>query len=505
MNESSHVPIVVRWRVLLQSFTFTVKHIPGKVNSVADWLSRMYPPSPDIPDTALDSCISLIAISTPDSYPPLSDMFLSVHGGRYLHHGARTYLSLCQKYPGHGIPMRIIQDLVSECPQCQKDRCPAQPLPHASVTQTLMHHTRSIGIDHITVTPPDEDGYVGLLLIVEHDTKFPQAYAIRDYTAITVATVLFRHYCTFGSFDSIHSDPGSALTSTVVSHLNSWLGTPHCISLVGRHESNGTEHVNGLFVGHLRRLVHDERLTHKWASDTVLPLINHIMAVSPNSELGGLSPAELKFGTVDFNRFHLPAPLSPGHNYHDFVAHLDTNLATVRRITHEYQCALRTQRQSATPSSHQNAYQPGDLVLWNPKEHPHAFRTSKLAPKLLGPYKVLSQTNNDVTCLHCNHHTQHVLHTNRLTPYFGDSTTAHIIGLTDKEEFIINHIVDHRGSFKPPKTLQFPVNWSGYSPTSNTWESYANLKHTAPLHSYLKAIQQPRLIPPQHRDPSLLA
>ena len=27
---------------------------------------------------------------------------------------------------------------------CQKDRCPAQPLPHASVTQTLMHHTRSL-------------------------------------------------------------------------------------------------------------------------------------------------------------------------------------------------------------------------------------------------------------------------------------------------------------------------------------------------------------------------
>ena len=224
-------------------------------------------------------------------------MFLSVHGGRHLYHGARrTYLSLCQKYPGHGIPMRIIQDLVSECPQCQKDRCPTQPLPHACVTQTLMHHTRFIGIDHVTVTPPDEDGYVGLLLIVEHDTKFPQAYAIRDYTATTVAIVLFRHYCTFGSFDYIHSDLGSALTSTVVSHLNSWPGTPHCVSLIGRHESNSTENVNGLFVGHFRRLVHEERLTNKWVSDTVLPLINHIMAASPNSELGGLSPAGLKFG-----------------------------------------------------------------------------------------------------------------------------------------------------------------------------------------------------------------
>ena len=46
--ESSLVPIVVRWRVLLQSFNFQIRHIPGATNSVADWLSRMYPLTPVI-------------------------------------------------------------------------------------------------------------------------------------------------------------------------------------------------------------------------------------------------------------------------------------------------------------------------------------------------------------------------------------------------------------------------------------------------------------------------
>ena len=174
-----------------------------------------------------------------------------------------------------------------------------------------MHHTRIIGIDHVSVTPRDE---VGLLLVVEHDTKFPFAYQVRDYTAITVATTLFRHYCTFSCFTAIISDPGSALTSDVVSILNKWLGIPHNVSLIGRHEANGTEHVNTLFVGHLRRLVHDERLVHRWASDTVLPLINHAMATMPNSELGGLSPSELKFGTIYIKCFQLPQPLIPGSN-----------------------------------------------------------------------------------------------------------------------------------------------------------------------------------------------
>ena len=46
------------------------------------------------------------------------------------------------------------------------------------------------------------------------------------------------------------------------------------------------EHVNGLFVGQLRRLVHDERLTIKWASDTVLLLINHIIRLGLGLGLG---------------------------------------------------------------------------------------------------------------------------------------------------------------------------------------------------------------------------
>jgi hypothetical protein len=200
---------------------------------------------------------------TPLTDPPsLAEMFHTVHGGRYLHHGAkRTYLALCNKYPGHGIPLRVIQDMVAECPICQKDRLPLTVIPHNAIRETLFHHQRTIGMDHVTVTPPDEDGYIGLLLIVELDTKFPQAYPVRDYSAPTVATILFKHYCTFGSYDAIFSDAGSAFTSEIVTHLNQWLGIQHNISIIGRHESNGTEHVNALFVGHLRRLVHDERLT----------------------------------------------------------------------------------------------------------------------------------------------------------------------------------------------------------------------------------------------------
>ena len=121
----------------------------------------------------------------------------------------------------------------------------------------------------------------------------------------------------------------SSVTASITVVLCIHSVCPHKVSLVGRHESNVTEHVNALLLGHLRRLVHDGRLVSKWASDIVLPLINNALATTPNSELGGLTPAELKFGTLDFQHFRMPQQLVPGHHYGDFVQQLDKNLSTV--------------------------------------------------------------------------------------------------------------------------------------------------------------------------------
>ena len=96
-------------------------------------------------------------------------------------------------------------------------------------------------MDHVTISPTDEAIYVSLLLLVELDIKYPHAYAVRDYSALIVATILFKHYRTFGIYHAILTDPGSVFSSAVVTQLNNFLNIPHHISVVGRHESNGTE------------------------------------------------------------------------------------------------------------------------------------------------------------------------------------------------------------------------------------------------------------------------
>ena len=233
--------------------------------------------------------------------------------------------------------------------------------------------------------------------------------------------------------------------------LNQWLGIELLISLVGRHESNGTEHVNALFMGHLRRLVHDERLTHRWASDTVLPLINHALATSPNDELGSLSPIELKFGTQAIEHLKLLPPLVPGNNYTALAQQLDANLAVVRSATSAFQATLRMKRHTTTPS--QNQLSPGDVILWNPRENAFSFRSTKLAPKLLGPYRVISQHKNDKSCEHVVLHNHHNLHSSRVAPFYGTLESENTVALLDNGEFIVEDILSHRGDYKHIKDI----------------------------------------------------
>ena len=134
-----------------------------------------------------------------------------------------------------------------------------------------------------------------------------------------------------------------------------------------------------------------------------------------------------------FDHFYLPPPLVPGHDYSALVAHLDANLATVRSATAEFQASLRSTRYD-----HANSKQ---ILPWrfDPMEpNVFSFRTSKLAPKLLGPYKVISQSKNYIKCVHPVLHTQHILHSSRVTPFYGTPESGqNLLSLTTKNFSLI--------------------------------------------------------------------
>jgi hypothetical protein len=161
--------IAVRWNHYIQSFHNCTRFIQGKYNT-SDWLTRqnnLYnlsddsnanpnPEEYDSEDYILQVLNLLVSHSESDeitehsaeaaavaracrntthTHPggggsqvvsnvstivSVDDMFKRVHGGVNFHRGAlQTWKDLNKEFPGHKVPLRVIQDMVAECTTCQ--------------------------------------------------------------------------------------------------------------------------------------------------------------------------------------------------------------------------------------------------------------------------------------------------------------------------------------------------------------------------------------------------
>ena len=372
--------------------------------------------------------------------PSFEEIMQSVHGKRNLHYGAAfTWHRAKMMFPHAKVTLQAVREYVRECPLCQKTReTGVKGLPAQTLTLKPLRYRKVVGIDHVAVTPADKYGNKVVILIVEHFSHFPQAYPAKDYTADTAARALFKHFCTFGVFDEIASDPGSALMSEAVEQLNRWMGVRHKVSLVGRHESNGCEGQGKQFLRHLEALVCDERTVDKWSDDTVLPLINFMLCSYPTSETGGYTPFELKYGSEDAKYFRLPQGLKPGERSAALLKELNSNIQAVRAISTKFQQQIVEDR--AKDDGEIPTYHEGDTVLWNPREKPSHHKETKLTPKWSGPYIVQRQVKNTVECIHVNLQTYHEFHVSRLKPFIGTPEEALDIAKLDKNQVNIKHI-----------------------------------------------------------------
>lgn len=483
--EKSEVPIVIRWRVYMQSFTIWLKHISGPKNVVADWLSRMnnmlesdklfelvdqqYVDVSLVLNTIIEENYNQYSLNTSQvsnieeseveankgKLTP-EEMIQRVHGGKNLHKGAlRTWNALNKFFGGHGISFKFVEEWIATCPVCQKDRLAMVNTIKPIVRHIKPPHQRSrIGVDRLTVTPADKEGNTTLIVVVEHFTKFVAVYPSKEYTGESIAKALLQFFSQYGVFEELMSDPGSDIMSSAVTCLNKWMGISHIVSLVDRHESNGVEQSNNQILRHLKTLVHDYRMVNKWSDPTILALIIFTLNDSINSETG-CRAFDLKFGSQDGPYLKLPK-LQPGPEFSNkWLSLVNEDLKAIREISTKFQADLIATRLAQTPADKQNKFQPGDLVLF--QLNPDKPKPTKLTSPFLGPYEVLRQIKNDVEARHVSLGVIKQFHVTRLKLFAGSMEEAKKIALWDADQFNIKQILAWKGDPDTRTTMEFKV------------------------------------------------
>jgi len=148
-----------------------------------------------------------------------------------------TYNRINQKYYWYGMK-KTVQDYVDACEVCQRDgsRRKNEPLRTIKVGQPF----ERVGIDLVGPLPKTTYGNVYIAVAVDYLTKWPEARAIPDATADSVAAFFYEDIiCRHGCPKELVSDNGSAFISQMVEKLLQQHQVKHRLISPYHPQSNG--------------------------------------------------------------------------------------------------------------------------------------------------------------------------------------------------------------------------------------------------------------------------
>ena len=176
-----------------------------------------------------------------------------------------------ERYYWVGI-IRDVLRVTKTCDKCQRatpkfNKTPARihPIP---VTDQVWH---TVGIDLIGPLPATEKGNVYIATCTCLFSKWPEAEAIKDKTAATIAEFLLRLICRHGCPTIRISDQGREFVNALNSELCKLTGVDHRISSAYHPQTNGQdERFNQTIQRSLRKMVNEEQNDWDKYIDSVL-------------------------------------------------------------------------------------------------------------------------------------------------------------------------------------------------------------------------------------------
>jgi len=386
---------LLRWRLLLEEFNYTIEYKAGKKNVNADALSR----NPVVLTTMITSKEKQLEI--------LQEMHECPIGG---HQGVqRTYdrLKLYVTWPGM---YHDVENYVPNCKICQKNKftVPYFRAPFQE-TDTQFHPWDKLYLDIVGPLPMTEEGHKYILTCQDNLSKYLVAIPMFKQTAEEVALNFMRYVVLqYGIPSSIVTDQGTQFMGDIFKRLCKLLRINKLNISAYRPESNGAlERTHKTTIEYLRCFCDPKT---DW--DKLLQFACFVYNTSPHT-MTKFTPYEVLFG----RKANIPGQLqqapAPVYNYDDVVYDVKRKLQECHEVART-NLKQTKQHRVARQLSKVNAPKllVGDKVLMKNE------KAGKLDSIWLGPFYVLEvDPNGSNVTLKISKKKKMKTHVNRLKKY----------------------------------------------------------------------------------------
>ena len=299
-----------------------------------------------------------------------------------------TYNRIAAKYYWYGMK-KTIQDYVTNCETCQRDGSRRRNEPLRTIKVGLPFER--VGIDIVGPLPKTSQGNVHIVVAVDYLTKWPEARAIPDATADSVAKFFYEDIiCRHGCPKEIVSDNGSAFISQMVEKLLQQHQIKHRLISPYHPQTNGlVERFNRTLCKAIAKYV--QLVEEEW--DKFIPSVlfayrtmkHNTTKYEPFKLVYGrsaLTPLDLLLEPSVEDQDEATLEQSIMHRICQVIDVLEPSLSLAQKNIERSQ--QEQERRHKTSSTAQR-FQVGDLVL----KYKHAKeKQSKFLFKWVGPYTI---------------------------------------------------------------------------------------------------------------------
>jgi hypothetical protein len=368
-----------------------------------------------------------------------------------------------------------------------------------------------LNIDTMGPFQPDDNNNIYIITIIDCFTRWIELYPVPDTCAANAARILMEHVGRFGEPNQILSDNGSQFVNDLIKEFMKLIDTEHVRTLSYSKEENAiVERVQKEVLRHLRAIIFDENIVHRWS--TCLPFIQRIINSTVESSIG-TTPASLLFGnSIDLDRgvlFPFSAKEIQEGATSSSLSTWSANMLSAQQAV----IAAAQASQLQKDESHFAAFDPrrtefpiNSFVLVEYHNSQKKGPANKLSTNLRGPLKVLNHRGATYTLENLVTGKQENHHITSLRVFNFDETKINPIQIANQDEFatvvdkIISHVPIRQNYTKVKRSeLEFKVRWLNLPEENDRYLSYKELRNNPALHRYLKENNMKSFIPSEHK------